>query len=131
MSGFLERPSRIRRVVAGLTVVGAVALAGFTVLERPLVGVTVFGLAITGVMVAMYRTERPVFDERDEQISREAAEWTLSLLGISSMLVFPTLTFAWGVDKFEWQPWSTAIAMFVAVLYLIYGAFLVVLRSQR
>lgn len=117
--------------MAGLTIAGAVGLAGFTMLDRQLLGVVVFGLGMTGAMVALSRTEGPVFDERDTNISRTAAEWTLTLLGMSSMIVFPTLTFASGVDKFEWQPWSTAIAMFVAVLYLIYGAFLVVLRSQR
>ncbi|WP_136689749.1 DUF2178 domain-containing protein [Halorhabdus amylolytica] len=131
MSEFLVRPSRTRRVVGALTVLGAVALAGFTVLERPLVGVAVFVLAMVGTALVQSRAAGPVFDERDEHISQEAAALTLTLVGISSAVVFPALTVAWGLNHFTWKPWSTAIAMFVAVIYLIYGAFLVALGSRR
>jgi uncharacterized membrane protein len=131
MSEFLGRPAQIRRVVGGLTVVGGVALAVFTVLERPLVGVAAYVLAMVGAAVAQSRTDAPVFDERDETTSRDAAQWTLTLLGVSSAVVFPALTVAWGLGRFEWQAWSTAIALFVAVLFLIYGAFLLALGRRR
>lgn len=131
MSRVLERPSRVRRVIGGLVVVGGVVLAGFTVVERPLVGVAAYVIAVAGAVAIQYRSEYPVFDERDETISREAAKWTLTLLGLGSAGVFPALTAAWGLGLFEWQPWSTAIALFVAVLYLTYGAFLVALGRRR
>lgn len=131
MSNLLRRPSRVRRVIGGLTVLGAVALAAFTILERPLIGVGVYVVAMGGVVLVQSQVRGPVFDERDERISQEAAQWTLTLLGLTSAVVFPSLTVAWGLDLFDWQPWSTAIALFVAVLYLTYGAFNLVLSRRR
>jgi uncharacterized membrane protein len=131
MSQFLERPSQIRRVIGGLIVVGGVVLAGFTVVERPLMGVAAYIIAITGAVAIQYRAEGPVFDERDETISREAAKWTLTLLGWGSAGVFPALTAAWGLGLFEWQPWIVAIALFVAGLYLTYSVFLVAIGRRR
>lgn len=131
MSGLLDRPSRARRLVGGLTVLGGVALAGFTVLERPLVGVGVYVATMLGVVVVRSQATAPMFDERDETVSREAAQWTLTLFGQASAVVFPALTVAWGLGLFEWEPWSTAIALFVAVLFLTYGAFLVVFNWRR
>jgi hypothetical protein len=131
MSRVLERPSQIRRVTGGLIVVGGVALAGCTVIERPLIGVGGYIIAVAGAVGIQYRANRPVFDERDETISRDAAEWTLTLLGLGSAGVFPALTAAWGLGLFEWQPWSVAIALFVAALFLTYGALLVVLGRGR
>jgi len=131
MSRVLERPSRIRRVTGGLIIVGGVALAGCTVIERPLIGVGGYIIAVAGAVGIQYRTNRPVFDERDETISRDAAEWTLTLLGLGSAGVFPALTAAWGLGLFEWQPWSVAIALFVAALFLTYGTFLVALGHGR
>jgi uncharacterized membrane protein len=131
MSQFLERPSQVRRVIGGLIVVGGVVLAGSTVLERPLIGVAVYVLAVAGTVAIQYRTPEPVFDERDETNSKEAAQWTLTLFGWCSAGVFPALTAAWGLGLFEWKLWSTSIALFVAVLYLTYGAFLVALSRRR
>jgi uncharacterized membrane protein len=131
MSGFIERPSEVRRVIGGLIVVGGGVLAGFTVLERPLIGVGAYVIAVAGAVATQYQTEKTVFDERDETISQEAAVWTLTLFGWGSAGVFPALTAAWGLGRFEWKPWSVAIALFVAVLYLTYGAFLVALGRRR
>lgn len=130
MSQFLSHPSQVRRVFAGLIVVGGVVLAGFSILERPLIGVGIYIIAVAGAVAIQNRTEKPMFDERDGTISREAAKWTLTLLGWGSAGVFPALTAAWGLGLFEWQPWSVAIALFVAGLYLIYGAFLVALGRR-
>jgi uncharacterized membrane protein len=120
----LEKPSQIRRAIAVLVVAGGVLLAGFTVFEQPLIGVGAYVVAVSGVVGARYRAEKPVFDERDEAISRDAAKWTLMLLGLGSAGVFPVLTAAWGVGLFEWQPWLVGVALFVAGLYLTYGIFL-------
>jgi uncharacterized membrane protein len=125
MSQLLERPPQVRRVIGGLIVIGGVVLAGFTVLERPLVGVAAYVIAVAGAVAIQARAEGPVFDERDETLSREAAGWTLTLLGWGSAGAFPALTAAWGLGFFEWQSWSVAIALFVAGLYLTYGAFFV------
>lgn len=131
MSRFLERPPQVRRGIAGLIMAGGVVLAGFTIIERPLIGVSAYLVVVAGAVAIQYRAEKPVFDERDESISREAAGWTLTLLGLCSAGTFPALTAAWGLSRFEWQPWSVAIALFVAALSLIYGAFFVALSRRR
>jgi uncharacterized membrane protein len=131
MSRLLERPSQIRRTIGGLAVIGGIVLAGFTVLELPLIGVGAYVVAVAVAVIIQYRTDMPVFDERDETISQEAAQWTLTLLGWGSAGVFPALTVAWGLGRFEWQSWSAAIALFVAVVYLIYGGFLLALGRRR
>ncbi len=81
--------------------------------------------------VSLLQTDSPVFDERDETISKAAASRTLTVLGLASAVVFPTLTAAWGLDLFVWQPWSSAVALFVAVLFLTYGAFVAVIGRRR
>lgn len=126
-----EQPSQVRRAIAGLVVVGGVLLAGFTMFEQPLIGVGAYIVAVSGVVGVRYRAEKPVFDERDEATSRDAAKWTLMLLGLGSAGVFPVLTAAWGVGLFEWQSWLVAVALFVAGLYLTYGAFFFVLARWR
>jgi hypothetical protein len=131
MSRLFKRPSQVRHGIGGLIVVGGAVLAGFTILERPLVGVGAYIIAFVGAVSIQYRAEEPVFDERDETLSREAAAWTLTLLGWCSAGVFPALTAAWGLGLFEWQRWSVAIALFVAGLYLAYGASLVALGYRR
>jgi uncharacterized membrane protein len=127
----LLSPTAVRRLFGLTVVVGALALAGFTIVSRPLVGVGAYVLAMIATAGALLQADAPVFDERDETISKEAARQTLMVLGLASAVVFPALTVAWGLDLFEWQPWSSAIALFVAVLFLTYGAFVVVIGRRR
>jgi uncharacterized membrane protein len=131
MSYLILSPTAVRRLFGLAVVLGGLALAGFTVVGRPLVGVSAYGLAMIATAVSLLQTDSPVFDERDETISKEAASRTLTVFGLASAVVFPTLTVAWGLDLFDWQPWSSAIALFVAVLFLTYGAFVVVIGHRR
>jgi len=124
-------PTVVRRLIGAAVVLGGLALAALTIVGRPLVGVGAYVLAMVVVVAAQSRTDRPLFDERDETISREAAGWTLTIFGLASAVVFPALTVAWAVDLFEWQPWSTAIALFVAVLFLTYGGLALVIGQRR
>ncbi len=131
MTELLGRTGRIRSTVAGLAAVSGLGLAVFTVLNRPFVAVGVYAVALVGAVGLQAAADVPVFDERDTDISRDAARWTLTIFGWASAGVFPTLTVAWGLDMFEWQPWSVAIALFVAVLYLTYGTLTFTLGRQR
>ncbi len=131
MSCLLLSPTTVRRLFGLAVVLGGLALAGFTVVGRPLVGVGAYGLAMIATAVSLLQTDSPVFDERDETISKAAASRTLTVLGLASAVVFPTLTAAWGLDLFVWQPWSSAVALFVAVLFLTYGAFVAVIGRRR
>lgn len=131
MSYLILSPTAVRRLFGLAVVLGGLALAGFTVVGRPLVGVSAYWLAMIATAVSLLQTDSPVFDERDETVSKEAASRTLTVFGLASAVVFPTLTVAWGLNLFEWQPWNSAIALFVAVLFLIYGAFAVVIGQRR
>lgn len=131
MTELLGRTGRIRSAVAGLAAVSGLGLAAFTVLNRPFVAVGVYAVALAGAVGLQATADVPVFDERDADISRDAARWTLTIFGWASAGVFPALTVAWGLGMFEWQPWSVAIALFVAVLYLTYGALTFALGRKR
>ncbi|SDG26056.1 DUF2178 domain-containing protein [Halorientalis regularis] len=131
MTELLGRAGRIRSAVAGLAAVSGLGLAAFTVLNRPFVAVGVYAVALAGAVGLQATADVPVFDERDADISRDAARWTLTIFGWASAGVFPALTVAWGLGMFEWQPWSVAIALFVAVLYLTYGALTFALGRRR
>lgn len=131
MTYSLLSPVVVRRLIGFAVVLGSLALAGLTIVSRPLVGVAAYVLSLIVVAAALLQTDSPVFDERDETVSKEAASRTLTVFGVASAVVFPALTVAWGLDMFEWQPWSSAIGVFVAVLYLTYGAFTVAIGSRR
>lgn len=131
MSYLLVSPVRIRRLVVTVTVLGGLGLALFTVLELPLVGVSIYVVAVGGTVLLQPLADGQVFDERDEALARDAATWTLRVFGLTSAVVFPALTVAWGLGAFQWQPWSAAIGLFAAVISLTYGGFMLVLQQQR
>ncbi|MUV60115.1 hypothetical protein GJ634_04885 [Halobacterium sp. CBA1126] len=86
---------------------------------------------MVAVVAVHSRTERTVFDERDEALAQEAAQLTLTAFGWASAGVFPALTAAWGLGYFEWGPASSAVALSVAALYLTYAGLLFALRRRR
>lgn len=127
----LDDPLRVRKAVGGLAAIAGLALGVLTALNRPLVGVVIYAVAMVGVVAVHSRTERPVFDERDEAIAKEAAQLTLTIFGWGSAGVFPVLTAAWGLGYFEWGPATSAVALSVAVLYLTYTGFVFALQQRR
>jgi hypothetical protein len=131
MSHLHVAPTRVRRLIAAVVVLGGLGLALFTVLELPLVGVAIYVVAVGSTVVLQPLADGRAFDERDEAIAREAAVRTLRVFGLASAVVFPALTVAWGLDAFQWQPWSASVGLFAAVLYLTYGGFMLVLQRRR
>lgn len=127
----LDDPPRVRKAVGGLAAVAGVALGAFTVLNRPLLGVALYAVAMVAVVGVHSRAETTVFDERDKAIAEEAAQLTLTVFGWASAGVFPALTAAWGLGYFEWGPATSAVALSVAVLYLTYAGFLFALQRRR
>ncbi len=121
----------VRRTVTGLAVVAGLALGVLTAADRPLVGVGIYAVAMVGVVAVQSRAETTVFDERDEAIAEEAAQLTLTVFGWASAVVFPALTVAWGLGRFEWGPATSAVALSVAVLYLTYAGLLFAVRRRR
>ncbi|WP_058984450.1 DUF2178 domain-containing protein [Halobacterium sp. CBA1132] len=127
----LADPPRVRKTVGGLAAVAGLALAAFTVLNRPLVGVGVYAAAMVAVVAVQWRADATIFDERDEAIAQEAAQLTLTVFGWASAVVFPALTVAWGLGSFDWGPATSAVALSVAVLYLTYAGLLFALQRRR
>jgi hypothetical protein len=131
MSHLLVAPTRVRRLIATTAILGGLALALFTILKLPLVGVGVYVVAVGSAALVQPLADGTAFDERDEEIAHAAAFWTLRVFGLASAITFPALTVAWGVGAFEWQPWSAAVGVFAAVLFLIYTGFMLLLQRRK
>lgn len=130
MNRSLVAPTGVRRLIATAAALGGLGLALFTVAELPLVGVGVYVIAVGSTVVLQPLSDGTAFDERDEAIAQVAAFWTLRVFGLVSAIVFPALTVAWGLDAFQWQPWSAAVGLFAAVLFLTYVGFMLVLQRR-
>lgn len=125
MSVGFDQPTGLRRAVGGLVLVGIVSYAGLIALGQPFAAVGVWLITLAGATSLRWRSSVPLFDERDASRSREAARVTLAVVGVASGVVFPSLVVAATVGAFEWTAWSTAIALGVTALYVLYGIALV------
>ena len=85
-------------------------------------GVGAFTACAVGAVAVLRRYSGPLFDERDQRIHEAASERTITILGLSSAAVFPTVTALWALDVVAWPLWLTPIAFFVAGLSLVHGA---------
>ncbi|MDG5775787.1 hypothetical protein VB773_17205 [Haloarculaceae archaeon H-GB2-1] len=125
------RESTHRSAYAGLWMLAGLALGGLTWFGRPLFGVGLYVVAVLGALAVTARYRGPLFDERDASIHREASAYTLALFGVGSAVVFPALTALYAVGRFSWGPATTAIALFVAVIYVVYGVTAMVLSRRH
>lgn len=111
-----------RRLHAALWLCSGVALGGLIVAGYPLLGVGAFAACAVGAVAVLQRYSGPLFDERDQHIHESASERTVTILGLSSAAVFPTVTALWALDVIAWPLWLSPIAFFVAGLSLLHGA---------
>ncbi len=114
--------STTRKIYIGLWLLGAAILGVATGLGQPLVGAIGYGASVIAAIGVWYSYPGPMFDERDTQIHDKASGHTLTILGYASAVIFPSLTALYGLDYFEWGPMTTAVALTVAGIYLLYGA---------
>jgi uncharacterized membrane protein len=112
--------SSYRRLYIGLWALAGVLLAGLIVLGQPLAGVAAFAGCIIVAFSLFRRYEGPLFDERDESRQAAASKRTLAILGISSAVVFPTVTALWALGVIAWPLWLTPIAFFIAALGFVH-----------
>jgi uncharacterized membrane protein len=131
ISSLISNETTARRAIGGLWILSGVALGVLAGIDQPLFGVIAYAFAIVAVFVVSRGYDSPLFDERDEAIRRDAAAITLKLFGLTSAGVFPTLTAAWGLGYFDWEPWSVAIAFFVAALYATFAILQFAIRRKR
>ncbi|WP_257299476.1 DUF2178 domain-containing protein [Haloarchaeobius sp. FL176] len=111
-----------RRLHAALWLCSGVALGGLIVAGYPLLGVGAFAACAVGAFSVYRRYGDPLFDERDQRIQEAASERTITIFGLGSAVVFPTVTALWALDVIAWPLWLTPIAFFVAALSLLHGA---------
>lgn len=123
-------PGTYRRATVGLSLLGAVALAGGTVLGRPFVGVGVYVVALGSVFVAPAVSDRRLSDERDQRIAARASAATLTLFGWLSALVYPSLVALSATGNFSWGPASTAVAFATLAVYGTFGLALAYYRYR-
>jgi ABC-type multidrug transport system permease subunit len=122
--------ARNRLTIAALWMVAAGAFIGLFIGGYPAIGAVAF-LGIGVASVVFWRWRRPIFDERDESIVTTASTQLVQLLGITSGIVFPTLTLLWGIGYVEWPVWLSPISGFVAVLFGVWVGLLLLARAQR
>lgn len=101
--------------------VGATALGVFSA-SRPLVGVAVYAVALTGALL-LWRTTGGEISKTEEFGAATPGDKTLWALGMASAVVFPALVAADGLGYFSWSGLTAGIALAVAGLYAVFGAF--------
>jgi hypothetical protein len=104
--------------VTGLLAAAAAVSLALLSNARPLLGVA--GYIIFGGAVVVIQSQRDAAFASGAR-PQTPAEITLTLIGLTSAMVFPGLVAADGLGVFSWTPVSVGIALTVAVLYAIYG----------
>ena len=112
--------STYRSLYTGLWVLSGVSLAGFIVAGYPLVGVGSFVVLGLAALLLVRQYDGPLFDERDDHRQAAASKRTLGIMGVTSAIVFPSLTALWALGLVEWPVWLTPIAFFVAALAFVH-----------
>jgi uncharacterized membrane protein len=126
----VTNPTTYRRTYFGLWAGGGLALALLIAAGYPLAGVAGFVLAAVAASALQYRT--PVmFDERDTTVFQEAGANTIAAVGMSSAVVFPTMTVLQGLGMVEWPLWFVHLAWFVTGLFALWALLVGVARAKR
>lgn len=120
--------STYRRSYIGIWLAGTLAFVALLVAGYPVAGAGAFGLAALAA-IALHRGYRgPLFDERDAEIIETASANTISIVGMTSGVFFPTMTVLHALEVYQWPTWLTPIAWFVAGLYGLWGLNLLLAR---
>lgn len=127
----LPLPASTRSTYAALWAVGAVLYAGLLVVGYPLVAVAAFAVCGIAAMALHARSDRPTFDERDREVFGEAGRHTIALLGMLSAVVFPTMVVLDALNYAEWPVWLAYGGYFVAGLFVVWLAFVLLARVRR
>lgn len=99
--------------------IGATALGVFSA-SRPLVGVAVYVVALTGALL-LWRTTGGETSKSEAFRAATAGDKTLWALGMVSAVGFPALVAADGLGYFSWSGVTAGIALAVAGVYIVFG----------
>ncbi len=113
-----------------LWALGFVLYAGLIVAGYPIAGVA--GFAVCGVAALAYvgTRDRAMFDERDGRLLGHASANTIQLLGVVSAVVFPSMVALDALGVAAWPTWLGYFGYFVAGLFAVWVAFLLVERRR-
>ena len=124
-----ERMDRNRLTYIGLWALATIAFIGATVAGYPAAGAIAF-FVLGGATFALGQPES-MFDERDATIIEEASANTVRTIGLSSAVVFPTVSALAGLGYIQFPLWLAPIGIFVAVMFGLWGGFLLLARRHR
>mgnify|MGYP000156105816 CR=1 FL=1 len=124
-------PGTYRTTYTALWAIGAIAFAGLIVAGLPFVGALAFFFAAAAAIGISTQSKTVMFDERDEAVFGDAGRWTIAIVGIASGVVFPTMTALRALGRVEWPLWFTHLAYFVAGLFAVWLAMVLLARYQR
>jgi uncharacterized membrane protein len=110
-----------RRTYVGLWAVGTVLYVALLLAGQVLAGVAAFALFGVGAMAYHRSHERPMLDERDASVLETASANTVRLLGVGSVVVFPTTAALDALGYVSWPTWLTPIALFVAAVWVVWA----------
>ncbi|QIO21186.1 hypothetical protein [Haloarcula sp. JP-L23] len=131
MTATAHTTTTYRRTYFGLWAAAGLVFALLIAVGYPLVGVGAFALGALGATALQHRSSVVMFDERDTTVFQEAGANTVAAVGMSSAVVFPTLTALRALGIVEWPLWLAHLGWFVAGLFAIWGLMVAVARSKR
>jgi uncharacterized membrane protein len=120
-----------RSLYAACWAVGSVLYAALIMTGYPLVGVAAFVAGAVGAVALSHRNDQPTFDERDRAVFDEAGRHTVAAVGMTSAVVFPTMVVLRALEYATWPTWLSYAGYFVAGLFAVWGAFVLLARTRR
>ena len=121
--------NRNRLTYIGLWALAAVAYVGLAVAGYPAIAAVAFFL-FGGATFALGNPES-MFDERDADIIKEASSNTIQVVGLTAAVVFPTMAILSGLGYIEFPPWLAFAGVVVALVFVLWGGFLLLARRRR
>jgi len=124
-------PGTYRTTYTALWALGAITFTGLIVAGYPFVGALAFFVAAAAAIGLSTQSETVLFDERDTAVFGDAGRWTIAIVGMASAIVFPTMTALRGLGYVEWPLWFVHLAYFVAALFAVWFAMILLARYQQ
>lgn len=119
--GPLESKRFYRRLMGVCVVVGCLTYIVAITLGYVLLGTAVYWMGFLGLLGIRYGTGIELYDEREQQIEREAGGLTLTLFAFVLVLGAPGLVALDSAGYYEAPPELFGAMYGYAVLYLVFG----------
>ncbi|MEY7850226.1 hypothetical protein AB7C87_13615 [Natrarchaeobius sp. A-rgal3] len=114
-------PKTYRRASNASYLAGIAALLAGFVVGRPLVGLGAYTAGFVVGAAIPYLASRPVYDERDEQLTARASELVLTGLAYGGLVVFVGLFAAELAGYYNWSTELWAVFWAFCAFWLVWG----------